>query len=350
MAKKDKILVVIPYKSSFIMNDIKIISSQYDIILNSYNWKNKFYVPFFLVLQFLAMFKYLRRARLILIEFGGYWALVPSILGKVFNIPVLIVLHGTDCASMPHIQYGNLRKKVLRLACKVSYNLATALLPVSDSLIYTKNDYNTEDIYQGVRHHFPNTKTPFEVIHNGLDTEFWKPIGNVIREDNRFIAVFSQAQFILKGGDLIMALAEKFPDRNFYIAGIDAPQNLSNTSKNVHFLGKLSKEELREEFEKSTFHLQLSMYEGFGLALCEAMLCECIPIGSSVNIIPEIIGDTGFILQKKDMAQLADVIEKADAVENKVELGQKARKHIMDNFSLKKKEELLLNTINSFVN
>ena len=63
---------------------------------------------------------------------------------------------------------------------------------------------------------------------------------------------------------------------------------------------KITQRELINYFSMSRFYLQLSFSEGFGNALCEAMLCECVPIGSNVGAIPFIINDTGFILKKKD--------------------------------------------------
>ena len=46
-------------------------------------------------------------------------------------------------------------------------------------------------------------------------------------------------------------------------------------------------------------HLLFSETNNRGLpnVLCEAMLCECIPIGNKVFGIPEVIGDTGFIFE-----------------------------------------------------
>ena len=70
--------------------------------------------------------------------------------------------------------------------------------------------------------------------------------------------------------------------------------------ENVKFLGKLTPDELKKYYNKTQFYLQLSNFEGFGVAICEAMLCKCVPIVSDVNFLPEIIGDSGFVLRKRD--------------------------------------------------
>tara|TARA_Y100000589_G_C27192855_1_gene645512 strand:- start:4095 stop:5126 length:1032 start_codon:yes stop_codon:yes gene_type:complete len=339
--------MVVPFQSSFIKSDIDILSSQHSIILNTYNWKNKYFTPVFMFFQLLSLLKNIRIVEGIVIEFGGYWALIPSVLGKLFNIPVIIILHGTDCASMPHVPYGSLRKKLLKLVCEISYRYSSILLPVSKSLIHTENDYNDKYICQGINYHFPSCRTKIKVLHNGLDIAFWSPRSYTNKESNRFISVFSENQFILKGGDLILSLAEQYPNYNFYIAGTKKPRYIDKKVNNVHFLGRLTREELREEYRNSTFHLQLSMFEGFGLSLCEAMLCECIPIGSSVNIIPDIIGYSGFVLDKKDINQLIKIVDKATALHNKAKLGANARRQILTNYPISKREELLLETVSN---
>lgn len=345
MTEKSKIIMVAPFQNSFIQNDFEILSSQYDVLEIKHRWQNKYFTPLFLVLQFFEILLKIYHVKAIIIEFGGYWAVIPSIFGRLFRIPVYIILHGADCAKLPTVHYGSLRKKLIRLACEISYKYASLLLPVSESLIYTKNHYNTNDVYQGVKHHLPKIKTAYHVIHNGLDIDFWTPSQKTAKDKTRFIAVFSPSQFLLKGGDLILFLARKFSDYNFYIAGMEAPLAYGEIPNNLKFLGRLSKKELRDEYRKAQFHFQLSMFEGFGLALCEAMLCECIPIGSSVNMIPEIIGDSGFILNKKDENKLATIVENALLLNNKKELGLQARKRINDNYPLEKRKQLLLETI-----
>ena len=296
---KHKILYIYPSASSFVKNDIAILSKKYNIITNSYSWDKKFFVPFYLLHQFFFLIFNIRSIKNIIISFGGYWSLLPSIIGKLVNTPVFIILNGTDCASIPSLNYGSLRKSLLRTACELSYKYASALLPVSSSLIKTKNTYysnsKSDETNQGYKYFFPKISTKSIIINNGVDSAFWKRLPYIKKEPKSFISVFSESQFVLKGGDLILKISKKFPDCSFYIVGSKQPI-LTEEYKNVHFLGKLSPKELKQYYNKSRFHFQLSIFEGFGMALCEAMLCECVPIGSSVNIIPDIIGDTGFIL------------------------------------------------------
>lgn len=345
MTEKSKIIMVTPFQNSFIKKDFEILSSQYEVLEIKHPWHKKYFTPLLFIVQLLEILLKIHRAKAIVIEFGGYWAVLPSFFGKLFRIPVYIILHGADCAKLPSVNYGSLRKKLMSSACKTSYKFASLLLPVSESLMYTKNDYNSQDIYQGVKHHLPKINTPFRVIHNGLDLDFWTPSKDIVKDSYRCIAVFSSSQFLLKGGDLILNLAKKFSNYNFYIAGMTAPTSYNEIPSNLNFLGRISKKELRDEYRKAQFHFQLSMFEGFGLALCEAMLCECIPIGSSVNMIPEIIDDTGFILHKKDEHKLVSIVENALLLNNKKELGLKARKRIYENYSFEKRKQLLLETI-----
>ena len=350
MSKRSKVFMVVPFKSSFIQGDISIIEKFHPLHLDMHNWADKKRVPLNMLAQLFSLFLRIGRTSVIVIEFGGYWSLIPAMMGKIFRVPVIILLHGTDCASLPNVPYGSLRKRLIKLSCKISYRCSSLLVPVSESLMYTNNEYCDSFKEQGIRVHFPHSTTPSEVVFNGLDSDFWKESEERSKEHNRCIAVFSDNQFKLKGGDLILSIAEQFPEHNFYIAGTKKPKHLKQIPSNVHFLGKISREELRDEYRKATFHFQLSMFEGFGLALCEAMLCGCVPIGSSVNMIPEIIGDTGFIVDKRDREILATVVQAATQKSNIEELGPRARQRIVREFSLEARENKLNAIINSIQN
>ena len=345
--KKNKILYIAPSLSSFVKNDVAVLSKHFHVVTNTYAWNKKYLTPFYLLHQIYFLLKNINSTKKIIVSFGGYWSFFPALAGKLAKIDVFIILNGTDCASIPPIKYGDLRKLPLKVFIKLSYKMATMLLPVSSSLVYTKNTYYSDDKYsfQGYKHFFPEINTKSKVVSNGFDENFWKPLEEIDREPKSFLAVFSTSQYVLKGGDLILQLARKFPECKFYIAGTGKPAFLKDGNENLVFLGKLSAGELRNYYNKSTFYFQLSIFEGFGCALSEAMLCGCIPIGSSVNIIPEIIGNSGFILGRKDITGLENIIHKVLMIENKNTLGKMARERIKNNYNIKKREQELVSLI-----
>lgn len=330
-------------RSSFVDVDLAILSKRYQVLINTYRWQKKALVPFFMIHQLFVLFKNAFSVKQIMISSGGYWSLVPVVFGKLFSIPVFIILNGSDCASLPLVNYGNLRKPGLKQVCRLSYEYATLLLPVSESLVSTQNNYFSHEHadQQGYRHFFPDIKTKYTVVFNGLDGCFWKKDPGIEKEKNSFLSVFSQSQYILKGGDLIVAVARRFPECTFYMAGLKQPPGETEVSGNIRFLGHLKPGELLQYYSRSQFHFQLSVFEGFGCTLCEAMLCQCIPIGSAVNFIPGIIGETGFILKHRDNDLLEELIQQALACEDKEIRGESARQRVLENFSIENREQQL---------
>lgn len=344
---KQKILFVTPSLQSFVKNDINLLSNRFNVVVNTYDWRKKNLAPLFILLQFLSIIRTLPAVKFTIISFGGYWAFFPCLLGKLFGKPTYIILHGTDCASIPELNYGSLRIPLLKWVCKKSYQWATALFPVSKSLEYTKTDFFSKDaeIKNGFRHHFPRLTTTSFTIPNGFDPEYWKPEEQTQREENAFLAVFSAVQFVLKGGDLICEIAQRFPQCQFRIVGMDKPEGMEKLSSNVSFLGKLDRKTLRSYYSRSGFYFQLSVFEGFGCALCEAMLCGCIPIGSKVNEIPEIIGDAGLILPFRNIDLLEKLMQNALDLGNKPELRQISRARVISKYSLENRKKLLFSLL-----
>ncbi|WP_245802882.1 glycosyltransferase family 4 protein [Cyclobacterium lianum] len=294
------------------------------------------------------MFVNLFRVDVLLTSFGGYWSVWPVLLGKLFRKPSFIILHGTDCASIPELNYGSLRLPLLKWACKISYQHASRLLPVSESLGNVFLDFDPVLIHksQGIHYHFRDIKTPVTAVYNGFDHKLWPYEAFTKKPPNTFLAVMSAAQYRLKGGDIIEEIAWLRPDLDFKIAGLNALQK--PLPPNLQFLGKLSQQELSNAYRSSRYYLQLSTFEGFGCALAEAMLSGCIPIGSSANHIPKIIAGNGLILQKKDRTMLLQAIQQLLSLSKPEEISRKARRHIIKNYSLTRRKETLSTLLNNY--
>jgi len=53
-----------------------------------------------------------------------------------------------------------------------------------------------------------------------------------------------------------------------------------------------------------------SIYEGFGLPPLEAMACAFRSLASEVSSLPEVVGDSGLLINPHDDAALAQAIQK----------------------------------------
>ena len=347
MSKKNLIFIY-PKLYTFIQTEIKLLSDEFNLISINQNWERKILLPFNLIRQVIFLVINIRKVDTILISFGGYWSFFPALFSDLLGKKVAIVLHGTDCVSFPEIEYGNLRNPILSFVTKKSLQWASIILPVSESLVYTENNYySSKTLKFGYNYHLSNIKTPYKVIHNGLNILDWVRDNEIIRNKTSFVTVLGEGKIKIKGVDLIIEVASRFPNSIFYLAGIDKLIGY-DVPENIICKGILNAEELKELYNQSQFYLQLSNTEGFGVALCEAMLCECIPIVSDVNFLPNIIGDSGLILKKRNVEMLFDLINLALKLDISI-MEQRSRKRIIDNFSIENRQRLLISAL-SFSN
>ncbi len=279
-------------------------------------------------------------------QFGGYHTVAPAIWSKILNKKFVIVLGGYDCVSFPQIGYGAFANKWMRKAVIFSYTRADLLLPVHDSLIFSEYKYTSEfPSTQGIKAFVPNLKTPFTTIFNGYDSSKW-PANLALKKPLTAITIAAgieeNRRSVLKGIDLVLELALAHPEMQFVIVG----GSLVNTPINVVVHPQLPQSELLKLLQQSQFYLQLSISEGFPNALCEAMLCGCIPIVSNVASMPEIIGDSGAVLNHKNRAELSAILEKIQS-ENQTELQQKAIDRIKTLYTESNRQNQLLDAIRS---
>jgi len=341
---KEKLIFVYPKLFTFIQTEIKLLSDDYELIHQPRNWSSKFRLPLNLINQFFFLLLNIRKVHTILVSFGGYWSLLPTLFGKTFGKKVFIVVHGTDCVSFPEINYGNLRIPLMRYFTRKSYQWASIILPVSESLVFTCNTYYAEKALEfGYSHHLTNIKTPYKVIPNGLVIEDWIRDDEVKKVKNTFITVMTQDQLERKGAFLIVDAANHLPNCKFYFAGIDKIEKL-DFPENVICLGHLTPQVLKQWYSKTQFYLQLSNFEGFGVSICEAMLCNCVPIVSDVNFLPTIVGNSGFILYKRDVSLFVDLVNTALKSDLK-SLEIDAKERIIENFPINKRKEILFSIL-----
>lgn len=327
-------------RSTFVGKDIEIIKKIIPVSEFNFSVAHKWQTPFMFLKQFLFLCKGIFTSKLYVCQFSGYHSFLPALFAKISFKPCLIIAGGTDCHSFPIIGYGNFQKTILRTFTKWSYKLCSVISPKHQTLWFTEYSYDSlEPERQGIKAFIPSLDKPYQVIPNGYDPDQYKKVADKIPKTVLTVGgnLHYPFQTYLKGIDLFMKLAEFHPEYKFTIIGMAPPCFKSRLPRNVNLLPFQNMESMIELYSRHTFYLQLSMAEGFPNSLCEAMLCECVPIGSDIFSIPEIIKDTGFILPNRNIELLNDIFKKAIQC-NSENLGQQARKRIVENYSLKRRE------------
>jgi len=311
---KPRLLYISPGKSTFVEKDIRLLSASFQVDLRVDNWYSKPYlIPIRFIAQFFFLLFHIRRYKSVIVMFGGYWSLNPAIIGKLLKRKVIIIAGGTDCVSYPAINYGSLRKPILKKVIGCSFKYASVICPVDDSLVFFRNSFYDNSL-QGIKHFFPINNTPVRVVYNGYEAQQSSAI-NKNKKKNSFVTLAfcsTKERFVLKGIDLILQNAALFPDAHFTIGGVsNVEKYFPGIPENVTLLGPLSPDAVKQLFSEQEFIIQISISEGFPNALCEAMSQGCIPISSPVGAMPVITGDTGFTMMKRTDEDFQNVIQQA---------------------------------------
>jgi len=357
MNKKPKeihLLFLYDFMTSFVKKDILILEKNYNLSTYHFKFNNKAGVFIAYVKLFFFLLKHRNKFSLFVSQFAGHVSLLPSILGRLFKVKSLILVAGSDAACFPKIKYGNKQKIFQKTATSLSFKYCNYISPCHESLIEQPYDYDDfGDHKQGFHVFYPSSRNKLvKSIPYGFDSNFFKRDFNEPRQKNSFITIGNlkvKTLFVRKGYDLIIELGRRMPNIQITLVGAPEGYVIDNLPPNIKLLPYLSQPEIIQLFSQHQFYFQLSLMEGFPNALCEAMLCECIPIGSNVSGIPEIIDNTGYLLKKRNIELLTQLIQ--EAIDNPAleELGKNARKRISDNFTNERRERELCELINSII-
>ena len=348
-ARPAKILIFYPSLTTFIAKDLDIYRRSFRVAGHRFDAKHKALTFFRFIPQFFFLLFHIWGAKLIICEFSGYHSFLPGLFGRIFGKRVQIISAGTDCVSFPSFGYGNFSRQPMGYFTAMSFRLSHHIAPVHASLMYRKDTYYEGDQpEQGITHFVKGLKRPFTTIPYGFDPDKWKPSGE--RKPNSFITVayiIDKRRFILKGIDLIFKVAPHYPDATFTVVGYAYEQE-EEVPENVILVPPTPNEEILALYQQHEFYLQLSISEGHPNAICEAMMCGCIPIGSDVTALPDIVGDSGFILKERDEELCKEVVGKALKSKKNMR-SQRARERIQKRYHISRRTRELTQLANNLI-
>jgi len=227
------------------------------------------------------------------------WAFVPVALARLLRRPVVVtgVFDGWSFAARPALH---------RLLHKFALRGASANLFMSE---LERRDVPGLCVVTGARY------SPY-----ALDTEVYSP-GDSPREDFVFTVAWMQGANAERKcmPELIRAIPEvcrAAPGVRFLIAGergsyhsrlAELAESLGVADR-VEFLGVVSRERKIELMRRCKVYLQPSRFEGFGVAILEAMGCGAAVVTSPVGAVPEVVGDAARLVDGTSPGAIAEAV------------------------------------------
>jgi len=318
---------------TFVRRDAKMLEQYYDHVEIKVIDTNNKKLLFFTLLQtlFFSVFQ-LRAYSLVASWFVGYHSYFPFLLAKIYRIKTVAFLGGTECHNIPELNHGNFRKNPYAWFTRRSLRLAEFIFPVHDTLIRSEINYvDLKYKKQGFLEFTSNVNGRIEPLYCGFTMQ--KEYSFADKIPNSFLSVSSSLSGGVakrKGIDFFIEIAERNPQYQFTLVGGNYQ---GPTLKNLTIISAIPYDELINIYCKHQYYIQFSIAEGFPNALAEAMIYGCIPLGSSVFGIPDIIDNTGFILERKDLELAQRLIDKVS------ELGQEEKKELSNLASKRVKTE-----------
>ncbi|HLT45623.1 MAG TPA: glycosyltransferase family 4 protein [Rubricoccaceae bacterium] len=356
-AERPRLLFVYQEPTSFVRDDLGLLRERYDVRPFAFGVRaagGKGARAVALARGAAAQAAWLRRelpsADLVFGWFADYHLALPARAARRAGVPLAVALGGFDCMDLPQLDYGVFRTWRAPLARFVLRN-ASVLLPVHDSLLETHNLFLDRAQAQGVRVHVPGLATPAVEVPTGYDPAAW-PLGPAERAPGVLSVglIDSHRTFLRKGLDLLVEVARRLPAVPFEVVGLkmgEAEVQRYRPPANVAFRPPLPREALPEVYGRASVYLQLSRAEGMPNVLCEAMLCGCVPVGSSAFGIPAAIGDAGYVVEAPDPAAIADVVREALAAGPAAR--EAARAHVAARFSRQRRRERLFGLLDGLL-
>jgi len=252
---------------------------------------------------------------------------------RFFGKRSIILVGGVDVAREPGLNYGMFLNPWKSVLVRYALRCASRVLVVDDTL---RSEINERIAGEGKN---------IRYVPTGYDTEFWTPKGGKRSEVLTVAVVLNERRVRLKGIDTLIEAAGNLPRLKFKVVGVrpQAVQHL-HPPRNMLFYEPVPRSGLLAHYRRAQVYCQPSRREGLPNTLCEAMLCECIPVATTVGGNPSAVGKTGFLVPPNDPMKLTKAITLALKASH--QKGKQARKRIVGNFPDEKREKALLELIN----
>ena len=259
---------------------------------------------------------------------------------QAMGMPLVTTLHHPITSDL-RIALGaakNLRERILIRRWHSFLNMQKKVVKKLRNIV-TVSDCSRQDIARD----FGLQPAGISLVHNGIDTEVFRPMPEIERNPLRIMATCS-ADAPLKGLRYLLRayaqLLKTWPDLELLLVSKPNPGGATEKlvrklgiGDKVQFVNGISTEQMVKYYAEASIAVVPSVYEGFGLPAGEAMACAVPVVSTDGGALPEVVGDAGMIVPTKDVDALAGAIDELlrDA-DRRAELGAKGKQRIDETF------------------
>jgi glycosyltransferase involved in cell wall biosynthesis len=264
--------------------------------------------------------------------FASTYAFVAVAVANMLGLKSIVIVGGVDAAKDKELNYGIWLSPWKSRLVRYVFRNATRILVVDPFL---KEQAIKLAEYDGKN---------ISYLPTGYDSHFWKPLGVKESIVLTVAAVRDAVTFKRKGIDTLIEAAKTLPNVRFIIVGTDPELALKlRPPLNMEFYGVIPRIDILPFYQRAKIYCQPSRWEGLPNALCEAMLCGCIPVATEVCGNPTAVSNTGILVPSNDSAALVAALQ--SALNMNEDNGAKARARIVSLFPKERRENELVRLI-----
>ncbi len=272
----------------------------------------------------------------------------PQLFKFLFQRPVFMTLHNARTEGID--------KKTDSLGQLYDETLGKIIMKKADKLIANSKDTLDKTAPSDIPEHKK------EVIYNGIDTSKYSPSHekDVKKELGVDKYTLTVSRLVRQKGLRYMVKALQDIDQENYkhvvIGQGPEKQNLKEQAKKLgvedklHFTGFVPEEDMTDYYTQAEAFMLPSLYEPFGIVLVEAMSCKTPVIATVAGGIPEVLGETGINIPRRNPDEIAKNVNKLLNNPEKAEkMGKEGMKRAKQKFEWDKITEETEETYKQFL-
>jgi glycosyltransferase involved in cell wall biosynthesis len=260
-------------------------------------------------------------------DFDLLWSPLPT-LPQETPIPAVVTIHDLTPLLFPYWHSWR-NRATFRRHLPGTLRTAARIVAVSEA---TARD---------IEHRFPAAGQRLEVVPNGVDPIFTPATDSQIEAIRRSFE--APGGYVLCVGTLEPRknLARLLDAWHLVVERLEDPPPLLvaggrggrarglrrrlQRTPGARYLGRLPRPRLVEALQGASVFVYPSLYEGFGLPVAEAMACGVPVVTSDRSSLPEVVGDSGVLVNPQHTQELAAaVVALLGDGERRRELGRRA--------------------------